>query len=533
MDLVEKVKILNNHLKARNFSKVIEGCLRISKKIPNNSYILNLTGMAYQGLAQHKNAIYFFNEAIKIETNNIAAINNLANSLKAIGDFENSKFNYERILKLDPNYINTYNNYANLKTLLNDYEGAIDLYKKALILIKKNYSTAISLNEKLLNIMFSLASAHLSINQTDETKKIVNEIIDIDPNHAGAHKLLSSIMKYNIENSESMEHLKKMQNIANDNNLNKDKKIDLSFALGKSYDDLKDYQRAYTYLEQGNKLRFEKFGSNYQSELKLIKNIIDTFKDIDLQKQNSQIPSKKIIFICGMPRSGTTLAEQIIASHNEVYGAGELIYLQETLTNNFINEHKINKQRLIDFQNAKYNSIVNEYLNHFNLYNFSEKIITDKAPQNFKWIGFIKIFFPNSKIIHCYRNPKDNCLSLFKNSFASTMMNWANDQEDIAKYYNLYSELMKFWKDKIPNFIYDLEYESLVNNKDIEIKKILDFCNLSLDEKCFNHQDNSKTPIKTVSISQARQPIYNSSVNLNSKYDKYLGKMFNLLNTNL
>ena len=138
MDLIEKVKILNNHLNARNFSKVIEGCLKISKKIPNNSYILNLAGMAYKGLAQHKNAIHFFEEAIKNEPNNIAALNNLGNSFKAIGDFENSKFNYEKILKKDPNYINTYNNYANLKTLLNDYEGAIELFKKALALIKKS-----------------------------------------------------------------------------------------------------------------------------------------------------------------------------------------------------------------------------------------------------------------------------------------------------------------------------------------------------------------------------------------------------------
>jgi len=111
-------------------------------------------------------------------------------------------------------------------------------------------------------------------------------------------------------------------------------------------------------------------------------------------------------------------------------------------------------------------------------------------------------------------------------------MNWTNRQEDIAGYYNLYSEIMNFWKSKIPNFIHDVKYESLVENKDSEIKKILEFCNLNLDKKCFNHHDNSKTPIKTVSISQARQPIYNSSVNLNSNYDKYLEKMFNLLNKN-
>ena len=147
-----------------------------------------------------------------------------------------------------------------------------------------------------------------------------------------------------------------------------------------------------------------------------------------------------------MPRSGTTLTEQIISSHNEVYGAGELIYLQQVLKKNFVNESKYDKQKIIEYQNLNKNIIFDEYLEYFNLYNFKEKIITDKAPQNFRLIGFIKLFFPNAKVIHCFRNSKDNCLSLFKNSFASNTMNWTNKAEDIAEYYNLYIKVMNFWK---------------------------------------------------------------------------------------
>lgn len=230
-----------------------------------------------------------------------------------------------------------------------------------------------------------------------------------------------------------------------------------------------------------------------------------------------------------MPRSGTTLMEQIISSHSEVYGAGELIYLQQVLKNNFVNDSKYNKQLIIDYQNLSKNIIFSEYINYFKLYNFEEKIITDKAPQNFRLIGFIKLFFPNSKIIHCYRNQKDNCLSLFKNTFASNTMNWTNKAEDIAKYYNLYSKIMKFWKTKIPDFIYDVEYEKLVTDKEKEIKEILNFCELNWDEKCLNPDKNSKTPIKTVSIAQARQPIYKSSVNSSNNFDKYLEKMYKIL----
>jgi len=529
MDLIQKIQILNNYLKVKNYNKVIEGSLKILKKIPNNSYLLNLIGMGYQGLNQHNNAIHYFEQSINFDKKNIAAINNLGNSHKAINDFDLAKFNYEKALELDPNYINAYNNYANLKTIYNDYDGAIKLFKQGIEIIKKNINFSL---EKQLNLMFSLASAYHSINKIVEAKKTINEILIIDPKHTSAHKLLSSIIKYSQKNTDSIDHLNKMEELINSNQLDKDNRIDLNFALGKSYDDLKNYEKAFKYLDEANALKYAQSGTSIVGEEKVIKNLIQVFNEIDLDKTNQNFTDKKIIFICGMPRSGTTLTEQIIAAHDSVYGAGELIYLQDLVKQNFVNDGKLNKQKIIDSQLKSENFISKEYFNYLKFYKISEEYITDKAPQNFRLIGFIKLFFPNSKVIHCYRDAKDNCLSLFKNAFSSSMMNWTNRQEDIAGYYNLYSEIMNFWKSKIPNFIHDVKYESLVENKDSEIKKILEFCNLNLDKKCFNHHDNSKTPIKTVSISQARQPIYNSSVNLNSNYDKYLEKMFNLLNKN-
>jgi len=526
MDLIQKIQILNNYLKVKNYNKVIEGSLKILKKIPNNSYLLNLIGMGYQGLNQHNNAIHYFEQSIHFDKKNIAAINNLGNSHKAINDFDLAKFNYEKALELDPNYINAYNNYANLKTIYNDYDGAIKLFKQGIEIIKKNINFSL---EKQLNLMFSLASAYHSINKIVEAKKTINEILIIDPKHTSAHKLLSSIIKYSQKNTDSIDHLNKMEELINSNQLDKDNRIDLNFALGKSYDDLKNYEKAFKYLDEANALKYAQSGTSIVGEEKVIKNLIQVFNEIDLDKTNQNFTDKKIIFICGMPRSGTTLTEQIIAAHDSVYGAGELIYLQDLVKQNFVNDGKLNKQKIIDSQLKSENFISKEYFNYLKFYKISEEYITDKAPQNFRLIGFIKLFFPNSKVIHCYRDAKDNCLSLFKNAFSSSMMNWTNRQEDIAGYYNLYSEIMNFWKSKIPNFIHDVKYESLVENKDSEIKKILEFCNLNLDKKCFNHHDNSKTPIKTVSISQARQPIYSSSVNLNSKYDKFLEKMFNQL----
>ena len=527
MDLVEKIKILKNHLNVKNFKKVIEGSTKLLKKVPKNDYLLNITGMAYQGLSQHSNSIRYFREALKHSPKNTAVMNNYANSLKAVGKLEASQELYVKILKLNPNYINVYNNFANLKTVINDYKGAIKLYSQALELSKKTPNIPQS---SIVGILFSLAVAYQSDNKIDEVKKIIDEIFLIDPIHIGSHKLLSSIYKYSYEDKRSLEHLKRMEDL--DKKIEKsnfEQKVDLSFALGKAYEDLKDYSKAFNYLSIANQLKFEKNGSNLEAERKAIDNIIKIFENINLDKSNVDLLNKKIIFIIGMPRSGTTLTEQIIASHSEVYGAGELIYLQQVIKNNFVNDSKYNKQTIIENQSMSKNIIYSEYLEYFNLYNLKEDIITDKAPQNFRLIGFLKIFFPNCKIIHCYRNSKDNCLSLFKNSFASNTMNWTNKAEDIAEYYNLYSKMMNFWKSKIPDFIHDVEYEKLVKDKETEIKKILIFCNLKWDEKCLQPDKHSKTPIKTVSVSQARQPIYQSSLNSNSNYDKYLGKMFSIL----
>ena len=227
-----------------------------------------------------------------------------------------------------------------------------------------------------------------------------------------------------------------------------------------------------------------------------------------------------------MPRSGTTLVEQIISSHKKVYGTGELIFLTSIISDNFLNENKPNKQKIFEYQNSLKNLINDQYFEKFALYNIDEQILTDKAPLNFKWIGFIKIFFPNSKIIHCKRNPQDNCLSLYKNDFSSPLMNWSFNQKDISNYYNNHSSLMKFWHSKIPEFIYTAEYEKIVSDKKNEIKKLLEFCQLEWDDNCLEHHKNTKTPIQTASISQAREPIYNSSVNSSDNYKDYLKEMF-------
>jgi len=225
-----------------------------------------------------------------------------------------------------------------------------------------------------------------------------------------------------------------------------------------------------------------------------------------------------------MPRSGTTLVEQIIASHNEVYGAGELKELTQIIKNNFSSDGKI---KFIENNEDIFDEMGTEYLNKLKRFNITEKFITDKTPLNFRWIGIIKLIFPCSKIIHCNRSPNDNCISLYKNIFDGSL-DWSYDIKEMSEYYKLYLDLMNFWNNKLPNDIYNLTYENLISDQKNEINKILKFCNLSLDENCFSFHKN-KRQISTASVAQARNPIYKSSIQNWKKYEEWLSPLFDNL----
>ena len=206
MNFHEKVKTLQNYFTAGKFKRVIEGCDVLNKKFPNNSFILNLSGMAYQRLDKNHRAINFFELALKADNTNIAAMNNLANSFKNIEQYFKAEQIYKKIIKIDPNYINTYNNYGNLKSEINDIENAIKLYNQGLNFAKeKNINPLVFLNH--------LAVALQSLNKVTETIEATNKILEIDPKNANAHQILSSIYKYSLTNEETMTHLSKMKKI--------------------------------------------------------------------------------------------------------------------------------------------------------------------------------------------------------------------------------------------------------------------------------------------------------------------------------
>jgi len=507
-----KVQKLVNHYNAKNYRFVIQQVNILLKKQPNNPFILNLLGSSYHRLGDLNTAKQVFNRVVALDNNSCSALNNLANVYKDLNENKSAEKLYKKILKINPNYTKTINNYAGLNFKLNKYEEAIHYYKKTLTLSNKDKDT----------VHYNIGLVYQSLGRFKEAMFHYKEVLKINPNMNIIDRIMGRFIKYNEDDS----HLKEMlQKIKNDK-LTDNSKINLNFAIGKAYEDLSDYKKSFFYIDEGNRIKDKLNKHDSRPFDKLVRNLKDYFENYTFNKNiSNQNFNKKIIFIIGMPRSGTSLIEQIISSHPDVYGSGELDYLERLIVNNFYKNNLLkipnfeneNNQELINKISSKYHELIDDF-------NSNQQIITDKAPLNFRWIGFIKIFFPNAKIIHSVRDPKDNCLSIYKNIFDDSL-NWTYNKSHLFNYYKNYYELMNFWKKKIPNFIYDCKYEDLIGNSKIEIGKLLNFCDLDWHDNCLKFYE-TKRAVKTVSVAQVRQPLYKSSISSSKKFEPFLSDLF-------
>ena len=501
-------KIISYYNK-QNFKLAIEKSELLLQNYPNNTFLHNILGSSLKNLGQPKKAKDIFIKSLEIDKNNLATINNLANTLRKMSDFDNAEYYYKTALDIDSNHIDTIVNYGSLNFELNDLNKAIALFKRAL-----------DINSEVFQAQYNLALAYQSLGSFTEAKSHFLEALRINPSFTAVDKLMSRFTNYTKDNH----HLKLMVEKTQDASLDENSQTHLYFALGKAYEDLEDYQSSFKHLEIGNQIK--KKMTNYKSthDLKIFHELISKFKDYKFSQDNNKKYKKQIIFIVGLPRSGTSLVEQIISSHSEVFGGGELKFLEDLILNNFYKNNNLDTFQKLTKDTDLIDNIRTKYYDYVGKISSSRNIITDKAPLNFRWIGFIKILFPNSKIIHCKRDPKDNCLSLYKNIFDENQ-NWTYNQDNLLNYYKNYRKLMSFWKKKLPNFIYECRYEDIIDNPNNKIADLIKFCDLEWEDQCLEFH-KSERPIKTVSVAQANQPLYNTSISSNKNFEIFFKDLF-------
>ncbi len=507
----QKIQELLNLFRSKKFIDAEILARETISMYPNNPFLYNFLGLVLSELKRSDEAINIYKQGIKIDKNFALFYNNLGTIYQSRKEYKKAKIFYEKSEKIDKKLPEVQNNLGNLYRILNNEKKAIFFFKQA-INIKPSFYPA----------HFNLGILYKNIGEFEKARFYLTEATKINPQLYTAHRNLSEITKYTKDN----EHLNLLNKIYNDSKNNFINKKEIAFALGKAFEDMKIYEKAFKYYNEGNNLQRKTLNFSIQEEEKEF-NIIKKKFSKQLIRNNKILGSKKntVIFILGMPRSGTTLVEQIISSHPNVFGADELDIMPSLIKKYLRNKNSELSLDKIDTRSDKYiKQIANEYLLELKKIS-KKKRVTDKLTVNFKWIGLIKLLFPNSKIIHCKRNSKDTCLSIFKNYFVNSDLKYAYNLNEISNYYNFYNDLMDHWKNIFPEFIYEVEYEKVIKNTELEIRKLLKTLNLNWNPKCLQFYKTKRT-VKTTSDTQIRNKIYKSSVDTWKNFQPFMGNFF-------
>ena len=526
--------------------KALLSIKELIQDFPNIPLLHNISGACNSALGEIDSAIISFNKAIELKPDYDEAYFNLGVAFHQTGQLGEAINCYERAISIKHAYPTAHNNLGlialsqgQLDNALKSFEWAVAYgpeyaeahnslgaalqelkqFEKAKVSFKK----AVALNPQYAQGLHNLAILCEIINLPDEASEYYEKALAVEPNYAEAYRNQSRTKKYKKNDPQ----IAQMQSIYSNDNLSISDKVHINFALAKVNEDLGNQKDFFKHLDEGSRLRKKQLNYNINETEEFHSSLIRLFsEDQPKIKQLSLDPLDiRPIFIVGMPRSGTSLVEQIISSHHSVHGAGELNNFKNVVTpalKNYIGNltNTINEDDLL--------SIRKNYIKSLMDLNVSEKIITDKMPVNFRMIGLILTAIPEAKIIHLTRNPKATCWSNYKHYFANEN-GFTFDQEDLARFFILYQELMGFWHKSFPNKIHDISYERLTTHQEDETQKLLKYCELDWDNNCLNFHKNTRA-VHTASASQVRQKMYQGSSDAWKKYEKFLQPLIMGLN---
>jgi|TARA_B110000091_G_scaffold30080_1_gene30724 Flp pilus assembly protein TadD len=539
---------LNNlleHYQNRRFSEAEKLATSITHEFPKHQFAWKVLGAILGQLGKSSEAVKANQAAVSLSPQDYEAHNNLGVTLKTLGRLEEAEASYRKVILLKPDFAEAHYNSGNTLRGLGRLEEAEKSFKQAIKLnpdyAEAHHNLGVTLHDlgrleeseasyrKVILLKPDHAEAHHNLGATlqdlgrlEESEASYRKVILLKPDFADAHRHLTMTKKFDSMDEQYL----KMKELYLNKNISKEQLCHINFALAKACDDLGDFEQAFTHYREGNQLRKNILNYDIGQDIELFNQLKKNYPQIKKNSPELEIFKNKLIpiFIIGIPRSGTTLVEQIISSHSKVEGAGELPFARDFGEGIAQGLSDSNVDRLHEFRKR--------YLTQLQNFSNNKSIVIDKMPQNFLYIGLLAAVFPKAKIVHVKRNPAAVCWSNYKQYFASKKIRYCYKLDDIIKYYKLYKNLMTFWAEQLPNKIYDIDYELLTVNQENETRKLIDYLGLDWDEKCLSPQDNMRS-ISSASAIQVRKKIYQGSSHQWKKYKPFLNGKLDYLEKNL
>jgi tetratricopeptide (TPR) repeat protein len=472
--------------------------------------------------------------AVTLDPDNAESYLNLCDVLYLLDRFDDGYAALQQAIKLAPDDHRCHAKMANIYSRLDERDLAIESINKAIELQPlhalhhankgsilhicneieeslKHTQKAIDLDPKLVLAYVVKAEALITIDDIEGARQAIEKVKEFDPHNPSIYHTVSNIE--NFESDQDPKFLEMVQAQETAKKMGKGQEASVQFALAKAYEKLKNYDKAFEHYITANDLRFEMSPYSPEAMIAHYQGIKASFpqdrlRDAVASKQGFESDSP--IFIVGMPRSGTTLTEQIISSHPDVYGAGEL---PDTL--------RIRRKfSQVDAESAETMGKLYVEYSRARVTGGDFKHVSDKMPGNFMNIGMIASILPNAKIIHCCRDPMDTCLSNYKQSFLMGQF-WSFNMEELGNEHLRYQDLMKYWHEAMPGRILDVHYEDTVNDLETQARRMLDHIGLEWNDACLEPH-KQKRSVLTASKMQVTRPVYNTSIKRWKRFEKQL-----------
>ncbi len=482
---------------------------RVLKARPNEPRALNLSGVASVQLGELGRGVALFEAALEARPDYAEAHNNLGNARKEAGELEAAAAAYGRALELRPDYGEAHYNLGAVYERMGRLSRAAEAYRRAIALMPDDADSAHNLGNVLTDL-----------GELEAAEAAYRRALAIEPERTESYRQLIDLKTYAVPDAD----LRAMEALLDAPSLGEAQVMELCFALGKVYDDLGEVERAFAALERGNRIRRAMVDYDIAEREARAERVIGVFdRELLARARGRGARSETPIFIVGMPGSGTTLIEHILASHSAVWGGGERRELGRI-------ERELGRgypEVALELEADDLARLGAGYVEALEQHASGAPHVTDKTTANFWRLGLIHLILPQARIVHCQREPADTCLSCYMKLFTEGQ-NFTYELTELGRYHRLYERLMAHWQTLLPEQILSLRYEDLVADQEAETGRLLDFLGLAWEDACLAFH-RTRRVVRTPSGVQVRQPIHDRAVGRWRRYRHHLGPLLEAL----